>query len=191
FLPYGPLLFALWGIGLIPEIEEMIGEESRANKKHLKRIVTISTIIISVFYFLFILLILGITGSQTSETDLTGLKNFVGGNAVAVSLLIGTLAAFTAFIAQGIVSKKVLMYDLKMKHWQAFVITCFTPMILFLLGMRSFLPLISLTGAVLLGIDGILILLMYKKIGGKNIIIYPLSLVFLFGIVYEIIQFIK
>ena len=69
--------------------------------------------------------------------------------------------------------------------------TCFTPMILFLLGLKSFIPLLSFTGGVFLGIDGILILLMYKKIGGKNIIIYPLSLVFLLGVIYEIIYFIK
>ena len=48
-----------------------------------------------------------------------------------------------------------------------------------------------IVGGILLGIDGILILLMYKKIGGKNILIYPLSLVFLLGVIYEIIYFIK
>ena len=63
FLPYGALLFALWGIGFIPEIEEMIGAGNSTKKKNLKKIITISTIIISVFYFLFIFLILGITGS--------------------------------------------------------------------------------------------------------------------------------
>jgi len=187
FLPYGPLLFALWGIGLIPEIEEML----IGKKKELKKIVAVSTIAISIFYFLFILLILGITGSQTDQTALVGLKGFLGSNMVSVSLLVGVMATITAFITQGIVFKKVLMYDLGIKHWQAFVITCFTPMILFLLGLKSFVVLISLTGGVLLGINGILILLMYKKIGGKNIIIYPLSLVFLLGVIYEIIYFIK
>jgi hypothetical protein len=46
-------------------------------------------------------------------------------------------------------------------------------------------------GGVLLGIDGILILLMYKKIGGKPLIILPLSIIFFLGIIYEIIYFIK
>jgi tyrosine-specific transport protein len=187
FLPYGPLLFALWGTGLIPEVEEMLGE----NKKRLKTVATISTVIISVFYFLFVLLILGITGKQTDQTALTGLKNFLDSGLVSVSLLIGALATFTAFITQGIIFKKTLMFDLKIKHWQAFVMTCFPPLILFLLGLKSFIPLLSFIGGVLLGIDGILILWMYKKIKGKNAIIYPLSLVFLFGVVYEIIYFVK
>jgi len=187
FLPYGPLLFALWGISLIPEVEEML----QRGKKRLKTIVTISTILVSVFYFIFIILILGITGKNTSETALQGLSNFLPAALVSISLLMGALATFTAFITQGIIFKKTLMFDLKIKHWQAFVMTCFPPLILFLLGLKSFIPLLSFIGGILLGINGILILMMYKKIGGKNIIIYPLSLVFLLGVIYEIIYFIK
>jgi len=187
FLPYGPLLFALWGTGLIPEIEEMIG----GKKKNLKKIVIISTIIISVFYFLFTLIILGITGSRTDQTALTGLSNFLGDGVVLLSLLGGALATITAFVTQGIIFKKTLMFDLKIKHWQAFVMTCFTPLVLFLLGFNSFVSVLSLTGGVLLGINGILILLMYKKIGGKNIIIYPLAIFLLAGVICEIVYSIK
>ncbi len=187
FLPYGALLFALWGIGLVPEVEEMIS----AKKQNLKKIITISTVLVSVFYLLFTFLILGITGRQTQETALAGLIGFLPNLLVSISLFFGVMATFTAFIAQGIILKKTLMFDLKIKRNHAFVITCFTPFILLLLGVKSFIPLLSLTGGVLVGLDGILILLMYKKIGGKNIIIYPLSLVFLFGLIYEIIYFIR
>ena len=189
FLPYGALLFALWGTGIIPEIEEMLGAQNK--KKNLKKIIAVSTIIISIFYLLFILLILGITGNKTDPTALAGLKNFLGDGIVLVALIVGTLATFTAFITQALVLKKSLMFDLKIKHWQAFVITCFPPLILFLLGLKSFIPVISIVGGVLLGISGIFILIMYKKIGGKNIIIYPLALVFLLGVIYEIIYFVK
>ncbi len=183
FLPYGPLLFALWGTGLIPETEEML----RGKKHNLKKIVVISTILISVFYFLFTILILSISGSQTSFSALTGLKNILGNGVVFLALLMGVLASFTAFIAQGIIFKKTLIFDLKIKHWQAFIITCFPPMILFLLGLKSFIPILSFTGAVLLGIDGILILLMYKKIGGKKWVIYFLSIIFILGTIFELI----
>jgi len=187
FLPYGPILFALWGIGLIPEVEEMI----RADKKRLKSIITISTLIVSVFYLLFIFLILGISGNQTDQSALTGLKFFLPNILASAALLIGAFATFTAFVTQGTILKKTLIFDLKIKHWQAFVMTCSVPLILFLAGLRSFIPLLSFIGGVLLGVDGIFILMMYKKIGGKKIIIYPLSLVFLFGIIYEIMYFIK
>lgn len=189
FLPYGPLLFALWGSGLIPETEEMLASTGQSKKK-LKKIVITSTILVSIFYFLFVLLVLSLTGLKTEQAALTGLKNVLGNSLVCISLLVGTLSVLTAFICQGLIFKKTLIYDLKIKPWQALVMTCFTPMILFLLGLKSFVPILSFTGGVILGIDGILILLMYKKIGGKNIVIYPLSLVFLFGAIYQIINFI-
>jgi len=202
FLPYGPLLFALWGIGLIPEVEEMLagpnGRSKDSPKRRLKTIITVSTIIISGFYLLFVFLILGITGERTDPTALAGLKSFLPEAVVSVALLIGALATFTAFIMQGIIFKKTLMFDLKIKHWQAFVMTCFPPLILFLLGLNSFIPLLSFVGGVLLGINGILILLMYRKIAclpagrvAKNITIWVLSFVFILGVIYEIVYFIK
>jgi len=187
FLPYGPLLFALWGAGLIPEVEEMI----KGQKKRLKRIITIATLIVSVFYILFVLLILGISGPATDQTALAGLKNFLPGYLVSIALLMGVLATFTAFIMQGTILKKTLMFDLKLKHWQAFVITCCPPLILYLAEVRSFISLLSIIGGVLLGINGVMVLMIYRKIGGKKILVYPLLFVFILGIIYEIIYFIK
>jgi len=187
FLPYGPILFSLWGVSLIPEVEEMVS----GNKKSVKKIIIISTLIPVIFYIFFTFLILSITGVQTTESALVGLKDFFGNNIASTIFLIGMFTTITACIAQGLTLKKVFVYDLKIKNWQAFVMTCSVPLILFLLGFKSFIGLVSFIGGVLLGIDGILILLIYKKIGGKNIIIYPLSLIFILGIIYEIFYFIK
>jgi len=187
FLPFGPLVFSLWGAALIPEVEEML----IGKKKLLKTIIFWSVLAVAVFYFLFVVLIVGITGSAATESALVGLRNFLGNGSSTAALLAGVLATFTAFIAHGIVLKKTLMFDLGVKHWQAFVMTAFTPMILFLLGFKSFISIVSFIGGVFLGIEGILILLMYKKIGGKKIIIYPLLLIFILGIAYEVIFFTK
>ncbi len=186
-MPYGPLLFALWGTGLVPEVEEMIV----GKKRLLKKIVLISTIGVSIFYLLFIFLILGITGGGTTESAFVGLRSVLGDGAVFISLLVGIMVTIMGFVTQAIILKKVFMYDLGVKQWHAFVMTCFTPLIFLLLGFNSLIPLLSILGGFILGISGILILWMYKKIGGKNIIIYPLSAVFLLGVVYEIIYFIN
>jgi len=186
FLPYGPILFSLWGVSLIPEAEEMI----KGNKKSINKIIIISTLIPVIFYLFFTFLILSITGAQTTESAFVGVKNFLGNGTAIVVFLAGLFTTITACIAQGLTLKKVFVYDLKIKNWHAFVITCSVPLILFLLGLKSFVGIISFIGGVLLGVDGILIMLMYKKIGGKNIIIYPLSLIFLLGIFYEIVYFI-
>ncbi len=187
FLPYGALMFSLWGVGLIPEVEEMVV----GNKKSLKKIIVAGTLIPSIFYFLFVLLIVGITGVNTTEAGLTGLVGILPDALVKIALLIGAITTFTAFIAMGLLLKKILMYDARIPEFPAWALVCFVPLGLFLLGFNSFIPLISFIGGFLLSIDGILILLMYRKIGGKKIIVYPLMLIFFLGMAYEIIYFIK
>lgn len=184
-LPFGPLMFALWGIGLIPEVEEML-----IGKKHLiKKVVIIATLIPALFYVLFVLLVLSISGAHTSDSALVGLKFFLGDWAIMAALFAGVLSTFVAFVAQGFLLERTLILDLGIKKWQAFSMAVLTPLILFMLGVKSFIPLVSVLGGVLIGVSGILVLMMYKKIGGKKIVIYPLSLVFIAGIIYQIFYF--
>jgi len=185
FLPYGAILFALWGTGLIPEIEEML----RPRKKLFKNIIIVATLIPALIYLAFIFLVLGVTGSATSESALAGLKAFFNNGVMTIVLAMGVVAIFMAFVSQGLILKKTLMYDMKINKTLAWLLTCAVPLLLFFLGFNSFIPLISFIGGVFLGINGIFILLMYKKIGGKKIIIYPLSTFFLLGIAYEIFYF--
>jgi len=187
FLPYGAILFSLWGAALIPEVEEML----RERKKLLKILIPISILIPIFVYLFFIYLILGITGSQTTESALTGLRNFLGDRIVSLGLFFGVLTTFTSFIALGLTLKKVFWYDLKIDKNLSWAITCFIPLALFLIGIKSFIPVIVFVGGAMLGIDGILILLMYHKINPKKILIYPLFLILLGGIIYEIIYFLK
>lgn len=187
FLPYGALLFSLWGTGLIPEAEEML----KSKKDIFKKVIFIATLIPAIIYLLFIFLVVGISGQNTTESALSGLRFYLGDRVVIMLLLIGMATTFSAFVATGLNLKKLFIYDLKIKEKFAFIFTVFPPLILLLLGLNSFMSIISFIGGVLLGIDGILILLMYKKIGGRNFVIYPLGIVFVLGIVYNIIYFIK
>lgn len=186
FLPYGPIIFSLWGIGLIPEVEEML----RGGKKNIKKIIIASVLITSSIYLLFILLVLGITGAGTTESALVGLKSVLKGWVMFAALFVGAVVTFNAFISLGLILKNIFIYDLGIQKMQAVVIVCALPLILFLMGIRSFIPVISFIGGMFLGIDGILILLMYKKTGGRKIIIYPLSLIFLLGVIYQIAYYI-
>lgn len=184
FLPYGPIIFALWGTGIIPVIEEMIGSK----KSNLKKIIVLAFSLIAVFYLSFVVVVLGISGPHTSDSALTGLKNFLSPGIFALALSIGIATTFIAFVAQGLLLKQVLVLDLKVKGLAAWAVTCFAPLALYFAGFHSFIPLISFIGGFLLGIDGILILLMYRKIGGRKIIAYPLMLIFMLGILYTVIH---
>ncbi|MFH1967879.1 MAG: aromatic amino acid transport family protein [bacterium] len=187
FLPYGPIIFSLWGTGIIPETEELLGK----NKKTIKKVIVIATLIPAIIYLLFMFGVLSISGPETSESAFLGLEKFLGPNVVAIGFLVGILTTFVGFIISGLTLRKLLVYDLKVKNFYALVITCSVPLILFLAGLNSFIYLISFIGGVILGIDGIFILLMYRKINGKKLVIFPLFFVFLAGIIYQVIYFVK
>jgi len=186
FLPYGAILFSLWGAALIPEVEEML----QGKKGLLKKIIPISIFIPILIYLFFVFFVLGVAGLETTPSALPGLKNFLNSTIVSLGLFFGVLTTFTSFIALGLTLKKVFWYDLKIEKNVSWGIACFLPLALFLIGIKDFIGVISFVGGIMLGIDGILILLMYSKIRPeRKSLLYPLALVFVLGIFYEIIYF--
>lgn len=189
FFPYGILLFALWGAAMIPEVEEMLGK----NKKQFQKVIFWGTIIPAIFYFVFIVLVVLISGKNTSAEAITGLKNIIGPGSADILFFAGFLATFSGFGAVGLTLKKTFWYDLKIPKNLSWLLTIFFPFFLYYLGFNNFIGIIGFVGGIMLAIDGILILLMYRKIKGKksNILVYPLVMVFLAGIIYQIIYSLK
>jgi len=199
FLPYGAILFSLSGTTLIPEVKEMLSK----NPKKLKKLILLAISIAAITYLFFIFLILGITGQNTSDDAITGLNNFLGNGIIALALLFGALTVFTSFLTISLTFKKILWYDLRLKKNLAWLITCFVPLILFIVGFDNFITVIVLTGGVMLGIDVIIIILIYLKAKTKgdlepaynlsipSFFAYFLILFFIIGIIYEIIYFLK
>src|SRR4030042_1363220 len=188
FLPYGAILFSLWGASLIPETEEILGEDKRYLKKAVFSAVTLSVIV----YLLFTFLVVGITGVKTSEEAVAGLKAQLGDGIVVLMILFGLLTTFTSFIALGLTLKKVFHYDLKINKTLSWAIACFVPFILYLAGFKNFIKVIGFIGGVMLAIEGVLIILMYQKIkAGKRWLTYPLILVLGLGVLVQIVYFLK
>ena len=193
FLPYGVILFSLWGAALIPEVEEMLGEK----KNLLRKIIPISIIIPIIIYLFFIYLVLGVSGPETTESAFVGLQNFLDKRIISLGLFFGIVATFTSFIALGLTLKKIFWYDLRINKNLAWLFTCLPPLFLFLVGVKNFIPIVSLIGGVMLGIDGILIVQMYricKKIKRLSLLYFLtlfLTIIFILGIFYAILYFLK
>jgi len=188
FLPYGAVLFSLWASSSIPEVEEMLG---RKEKKYLlKPVVMTASIIALVTYVLFIIMIVGITGEKTATSALVGLKDAIGGSAASLFFLFGLIISFNSFIIVGLTLKKILSYDLRIEKHAAWGLVAIVPPILFMAGFKNFIDIFNLVGGVLLGIDGLLILMMYKKLKpDRALLIYPLAAIFIGGMAYEIIYY--
>ena len=192
FLPYGAILYSVWGVSLIPDIEEML----RGKKRLIGRTLLFATLIPIIIYLCFIYLILGLTGVNTTEMALVGLESHIGAEMVNLLLVLGILTTFTSYVSSGLVLKKVLMYDLRMNKNLAWAVACFIPLISLFAGLNNFIKIIGLLGGVGLSINGVLILLMYKKVinnekGTKKKYFWfsPLILIFILGIIYELINF--
>lgn len=167
FLPYGVILFSFWGMALIPEIKEMMS----GKEKELKKIIPLSIFITALIYLFFIVLITGISGEATSKDAVSGLRNFVDNWVIGIVLFFGILTTFTSFLTLGLTLKKIFLYDFKIPKFLAWLIACFGPLVLFFLGLKDFIIVIGLVGGVMLGIEGILIILMHSKakiMGEKN-----------------------
>jgi len=192
FLPYGAVLYSLWGVSLIPNIEEML----RGKKQLIGKTILFATLIPIIIYLCFIYLILGLTGVNTTETALIGLESHIGAGMVNLLLILGFLTTFTSYVASGLVLKQIFIYDFKIKEGLAWFITCFTPLVCFLAGLNNFIGIISLVGGIGLSLNGILIILMYKKsinkkegTNRKYFWFSPLIIIFILGIIYELINF--
>lgn len=187
FLPYGPILFSFWGLSLIPEIEEFL----RPKKKLISKVVVFSILISAIFYLFFTFSVIAISGQNVDPFSLLSLKDCLSELDFKYLLFLGVLTTFTSFVAFGLTFKKVLWYDLKISQKKAFFVGSFLPLFLYFLGIKNFIKVISFLGSVGLGLEAILILLIYKKIGKAKFLVFPLILVFIVGIFAEFWNFLK
>lgn len=201
FLPYGVIIFSLWGAAVIPEIKEMLvsaSGETEKSRKNLKKIISLGIILSAVIYIFFIFMVLGSSGKNTSKEALSGLAGVLGANSFVLRLgfIFAVVACFTSFLTIGLTLKKILWYDFKVPKNISWFITCFVPLFLFLLGFKNFIKIIGLLGAISLGIEGIIIIFLYykflKRKNAKKInpFYYFLISIFCIGIVLEIFYFI-
>ncbi len=186
-VPYGVVLFSLWGLNLVPEAEEVLGDKAHL----LKKIIPFAVIFPILIYGLFILLILGLSGAQTSPDALSGLRDSLGNSVTVLALMLAVLTTFTSFIALGLTLKKTLWFDLGLNKYLSWAITCFIPIALYFIGLRDFVQVVSLVGGTMLVVDGILVSLIYRKISAPRakFVIYPVIIALALGFVYEITSF--
>lgn len=194
FLPYGVILFALSGASVVPEMEEILRQEH----KKLKKAIVIGTLIPLFFYFLFATLVVGVCGKLTSDDAILGLVRFLPAWVADLGAILGILTMGTSFLTLGYVLREVYFRDFKIPKIFAWILVCLGPPVLYFFGAKSFIEIIGVTGALMGGLTGILIVLMFlkaKKLGKRKpsfVLSLPkpfvkfLVFVFLLGIVWQI-----
>ena len=198
FLPYGAILFALDGAGIIPTISKLLGK----NKRQIEKTIIAGAIIPVVVVVAFTLVILGISGKGTTPDALTGISNILGDGVVIFSLIFGVLTMVTSFLGVSQCIKETLVWDYKVNNHAAWFLAAFFPYMLYLIGVTDLSKIISFAGAIFGGISAIIMILIFlnlrkrsknkpailKHLPGKALA-GALIAIFILGIIYEIFMF--
>ncbi|MFA6436949.1 MAG: aromatic amino acid transport family protein [Candidatus Paceibacterota bacterium] len=198
FPAYGVMLFSLSGAIAIPETIEYLRKKKN---KNYKTVITVGTILPHLLYVLFIVATVGLVGRTIGESAIADLETYLGSNIVIIGALFGIIAIFTSFIVTGATLMKILWYDYKIPKLLSWLIISILPLVLFIGGIQSFILIIGVVGAVMGGIDGILVILIFQKLkkssNSKPVIVSEFSqllkwlllTIFIVGILYEIYYF--
>jgi len=165
FLPYGVILFSLIGFTAIPGVGAIL--ETDKERKSFKKVLVLGFFVTVVLYILFSLTVVGVSGKGTTSETLQGLIPFFGPQIIFFGALAAVITLADSFLAIGLYLRNTLIYDYNFSKITASIFTCFIPMILFLLGFRSFIETIGFVGIIVGTIEGIVIITIFKK--AKNL----------------------
>lgn len=196
FIPYGVILFSLSGMGIVPELKDLLGQK---HQRMLSPVIVTGMGIILALYALFAFVVVGVTGGETSLMAFDGLVPHLGHTFLIVATLLGSLTILSIYMVLGVELLNTFKFDFDLRHRTAWFLVCAVPIVLFMMGMREFIDIIGFVGSVFGGILGILVALSYWTMRRRGVcrthhcINFPGSLtwliitIFVAGIIFEVI----
>lgn len=157
FAVFGVVLYALGGAAAVPTVFELLKPDHRAATWAVVRGTSIAVGLTAAFG----LVVAGAGGLRTTEEGLTGLAVIVGPGIASIGAVFGLLGILTSFLPLSIYLRDVFLLDYKLPKPWAWALTLLPPLLMFLLGARSFIQVIGFTGGVVGGLGGVLIAASY------------------------------
>lgn len=159
FFPYGVMLFAFGGLPAIPIQRRLLGEREYLLKKSILTAVAF----VAFLYLLFGFTVFGISGDATSPDAISGLVDFLGSKIIFLGSLFGILAVSTSFVMLGMGLLQIFSLDYGFGRKLSWLLVILPPFALFLGGLRNFIDVIGLAGAVAVGLEAIVLILVFIK----------------------------
>ncbi len=196
YLPYGVLLFALAGANAIPIQRQLLS----GGKERLFRPAIIAAIVFTaVLYGIFALTVTGVSGDATSPDAIAGLYGILGEPIIILGSLLGILTISTSYVMLGTSLYETFTLDYRIKPLLAWLFGIVPPVLLFWSGLRNFIDLITLVGAVSVGLQ--LTLLLAASLRSRRlrlrtpefharipiVFVWVLMAVFMAGVLYQLI----
>jgi len=161
-IPYGVLFFALNGMVAIPEAAKVL-EKKGEKKGKLKKVIIIGTLIPTFCYLIFILAVVGVSGYSTTLEAIQGLKGILGNSIILLGAGLGFLAVSTSYLIFASYIKNSFIYDFKWSRFISYFLVVTGPLLLYFLRLESLVKLISFTGGMLGGFEGVMLVLVLRK----------------------------
>lgn len=161
FIPYGAILFACYGLVAIPEAKQILSAEKQ--EKMLRSVILVGNLIPVIIYISFAAIIVAVTGPLTTEIATVGLISVIGPTALIIGSLFSIIAMSSSFMALGVAIKEIFQYDYKFNQIFAISATLIVPITMFLLGFRDFFGIVSLAGALSVGLTGLITIIVFWK----------------------------
>jgi len=196
-LPYGPIFFAVGGQAAIPDVCKLLEH----NKTRIKSAIAWGTFVPAFLTLLFAIVVVGVTGPATTQDTLSGLHQMFDNGVITFALLFGLFSVVTSFLVICQSMREVYWWDLGMNRSLAWALACLVPFLLFAVGLRDFAGVIGLTGSIIGGVFGIVLIFLLFQVRQKRKnhpefrvrlnrrLAYIMSLFFVFGLLYEIWAF--
>jgi amino acid permease len=159
-VPFGAVLFALSGGGIIPDMRELLGSRAR---RQLPLAVTLGLAAVVIICAAFATAVVSVTGTGTTPVAFEGLIPVLGPSFALITLLLGSVAVFSISLTNTIQLSDILRIDQRLPPKAAWAIATVSALLLYLLGARSFIATIGFVGAVFGGTVGLFIIATYEK----------------------------
>jgi amino acid permease len=186
-LPYGVALFALSGMGIVPELKAVLGKRA---DRHLPCAVVVGMAVITALYLVFGLTVAAVLGPDTTAAAFDGLVPVLGSSFGVIAALLGSVTILSIFTIVGIELTNTFRYDFHVDPRAATLLAVGVPVVLFVAGIRELIEVLSFVGGVFGGALGILIVAMYEKTrpGPVRVTSWFVALVFAVGIIFTIVN---
>lgn len=191
-LPFGPLLFAYAArVAISKVVDEYRLAKSKGRGFSLNKAIFFGSFLPALVYLIFVFGVLRLAPDVSPEA-ISSLR-FLSPAIIFLLSILGVLTLWTSYFMIGSDVRETLKYDLKTPNWLSSLVVLILPVALYLVGFQNFLVVLSFTGGVFLGLEGIFIITMWRRAFLQNrwhLMSWPLYAVFVAALVYQIVSFV-
>jgi hypothetical protein len=159
YLPYGIVLFALAGMSAIPIQRQLLMGRERL----MSPAIIGAMLFVVALYSLFALTVVGLSGDITTPESLAGLFGILSTPLLMLASVLGILTISSSYVMLGTALYESFHIDYHVRPSLAWLLGIVPPILIFLSGLRNFIDVVGLVGAVSGGVQAVLLLAAYLR----------------------------